>query len=47
MLDVAAQDTATLISDSFEQSKAPNDSPWKALSPETIANRRGGGDSHR
>jgi phage gpG-like protein len=44
-LTVAAQDTATLIDDSFERSVAPDGGAWPALNARTIASRRRGGGS--
>jgi phage gpG-like protein len=42
VLAVIAQDTRTLIDDSFAGSRAPDGSPWAPLSPKTLARRRGG-----
>lgn len=41
VLTVAAQDTRTLIDDSFQNSRSPDDSPWRPLSERTLARRRG------
>lgn len=42
VLTVAAQDTITLIDDSFAGSHTPEGMPWAPLSPKTLARRRGG-----
>lgn len=42
VLMVAAQDTKTLIDDSFAGSHSPDGTPWAPLAASTIARRRGG-----
>jgi phage gpG-like protein len=42
VLTVAAQDTKTLISDSFRRSRSPDGSPWTPLAPSTVRRRRQG-----
>jgi hypothetical protein len=42
VLTVAAQDTRTLISDSFRKSRSPDGSPWTPLASSTIKRRRQG-----
>jgi len=42
VLIVAAQDTKTLISDSFRRSRSPDGSPWTPLAPSTVKRRRQG-----
>jgi phage gpG-like protein len=42
VLTVAAQDTRTLIDDSFAGSRAPDGTAWAPLSAKTLARRRGG-----
>lgn len=42
VLAVAAQDTITLIDDSFAGSRTPEGMPWAPLSAKTLARRRGG-----
>lgn len=42
VLSVIAQDTVTLIDDSFASSRSPDGSAWAPLSPKTLARRRGG-----
>ncbi len=42
VLTVAAQDTKTLISDSFRESRSPGGRLWKGLEPSTIKRRRQG-----
>ena len=42
VLAVAAEDLKTLVDDSFEQSRAPDGSPWAPLASSTVARRRQG-----
>lgn len=42
VLTVAAQDTKTLIDDSFRRSRSPDGSTWSPLAPSTIRRRRQG-----
>ena len=42
VLTVAAQDTKTLIDDSFRRSRSPDGSAWSPLAPSTIKRRRQG-----
>lgn len=42
VLAVAAQDTKTLIDDSFRRSRSPDGSPWLPLLPSTVKRRRQG-----
>ena len=42
VLTVAAQDTKTLIDDSFRRSRSPDGSAWSPLAPSTIKRRRHG-----
>lgn len=42
VLTVAAQDTKTLIDDSFRRSRSPDGSAWSPLAPSTVNRRRQG-----
>lgn len=42
VLTVAAQDTKTLIDDSFRRSRSPDGSTWSPLAPSTVKRRRQG-----
>lgn len=42
VMEVAAQDTVTLIDDSFDGQRSPDGTPWQELSEKTIARRRKG-----
>lgn len=42
VLIVAAQETKTLISNSFRRSRSPDGSPWSTLKPSTVKRRRQG-----
>lgn len=47
VMEVAAEDTRTLIDDSFDQQASPGGAPWAPHSPKTIASRAKRGRSGR